>query len=365
MRIGDTDPSTGTGTGVIYTMRTAGFTASNIDPTQYTIGTPNRTNCTVNVRNTGAFAGGPILLMVKNSEILWAWSFWNIAADGTKLKCVPITKASPNERLLNMDIGQASTKYDAFCSNEYRSGSSVGVDGVYRTIFRYQWGRPIPVFYNSVATLNFPGTMNNKGNIPGLVGPVSLRESLRHPCAFIIGSDTNVGVEMIDWLDHTDNNLWGNEKKAGDDNNITGKKTIYDPCPKGYRVADRNSLNSINYNCTSWSRSQDPGKSMYTAQIDVEGNYIVDFLLPGYYTPKTALNSGVFAIASMGGAISGVCTYGIWWSNLVSQQNTDGNYYPSSLTNNSTTKVGFRDNYNGDKKGRGNSVRCEVDTDNR
>ena len=267
MKLGDTDLSTGTGTGAVYTPRTASYTASAVDPTQFTF-TPDAANFKVTVKNTAAYAGAPILLMVKDGKILWGWSFWNVAADGTSIEPVPVKKGS-SIKILPMDLGQATTQYETWIAN--KNGSNP--DPVWRTIYKYQWGRYLPVFWNPVASLNLPGTANNKGNIPAVVGPMTLKESLEHPCGLIVASATETNKSISDWLSTPDGSLWGNLNATA--NNI-GTKSNYDPCPKGYRVADRNTLSTLRYGVT-WATSSTPaGYPRYTATVD-EG-MTIDFI---------------------------------------------------------------------------------------
>lgn len=371
MRIGETDPATGTGTGAIYTMRTSGYKATGIDPTKYTIGTPDANNCTVKVTNTGAYAGAPILLMVKNGTILWAWSLWNIAADGTRLQELGV-RYSDNAKILNLDMGQATNQFATWAANDvYSEYGNSGPGIVYRTIFRYQWGRPIPIHWNSAATLSIPGTdCANVGNIPAIVGPVSLKESLKHPCAFIVGSATQTDVQIEDWIDVVDRNLWGNDSGNAADNNTVGKKSIYDPCPKGYRVPDRKVMNALKYNST-WTNVTEPGYHCFHGVHAGDASITYDMILPGYYICKTATSSGKFALSSMGGSTTGLCCYGTWWTNHMKGTDTypavfnSGNGFKGFSGKTADCNPGMGDNNNAGKKAQGYSVRCQKDTDNR
>lgn len=372
MRIGETDPATGTGTGAIYTMRTSGYKATGIDPTKFTIGTPNTTNCTVNVRNDAAFAGAPILLMVKNGTVLWAWSLWNIAADGTTLKDLAV-RYTDNAKILNLDMGQATDQFATWAANDvYSEYGNSGPGVVHRTIFRYQWGRPIPLHWNSAATLSIPGAdCANVGNIPAIVGPVSLKESLKHPCAFIVGSATTTNVQIDDWIDVADKTLWGNGPDEETDYNTVGAKSIYDPCPKGYRVPDRKILNALKYNST-WTNVTEPGYHSFHGVNSGDATVTYDMILPGYYISKTATSSSKFALNSMGGAVSGLCCYGTWWSNHIGKGQTypgvfnTGNGFKGFSSKTTDCNPGMADNNSSSgKKANGYSVRCQKDTDNR
>lgn len=204
------------GDGKIYTMRTIGYAASGVDPTGYSFSYDG--DYTVTVTNDGAFAGTPILLMKKDGKTLWAWSFWNVAADGTRFGSVKIG----DYNVANMDIGQATTRYATWAAN---------ADPVQRTVHRYQYGRPWPVFYNQVVTLHFPDN-TQEGNIPAIWGPVTFEEFMQNPVGII--ANKTPGTELSPYC--SDNTL---AKAWGACGNETGIKAVFDPCPKGYRVCDR------------------------------------------------------------------------------------------------------------------------------
>ena len=204
------------GEGKIYTMRTIGYAESGVDPTKYSFSYDG--NYTVTVTNDAAFAGTPILVMKKGGKTLWAWSFWNVAADGTRFGSVKIGDFN----VANMDIGQATTQFATWSAN---------ADPVQRTVHRYQYGRPWPVFYNQVVTLHFPDN-TQEGNIPVIWGPVTLEEFMQNPVGII--ANKTPGTELSPYC--SDNSL---AKAWGACGNETGIKAVFDPCPKGYRVCDR------------------------------------------------------------------------------------------------------------------------------
>ena len=192
---------------------------------RYEIGEPS--GYKIKVKNVGATGGAPILLMKDKTsgKILWSWAFWNIAADGTRLQAYPVGGVE----LANMDIGQVSVKDE----------STTHLHEMRRSLFYYQWGRPSPVFWQSKTSVYF-GQDHAKNSadprIPACgTGPISLQESLEHPGEMIVAdisswSQTEDTEEPADWLtdgsSHKD--MWVSR----------GVKSIYDPCPKGWRVAD-------------------------------------------------------------------------------------------------------------------------------
>ena len=294
------------GSGAIYTPRVTGYESSAVDPTAFEI-IQNEAAYTVTVRNTGAFAGAPVLLMIKNGKILWAFSFWNIAADGTKVEGIPVSGTSVE--LANIDLGTSSSQYDNWIANK----SGTNPDPVFRTTYFYLWGRPTPTFWTTYWTIRWKGV---DGNCPGLVGPMSLEQSLANPLGQVFAEQLN--TDMPNWLDMPEGqeigDLWGNCTK---DSTTVGRKTIYDPCPKGWRVADAAAYVAIGEACKDGAtgfRYEDTSGKVGT-YIDAAGGNL--FIAQGYASGKTATNG---RIATMGGAAAPTksgCKYGLLWSNWI------------------------------------------------
>ncbi|MBR0299089.1 MAG: hypothetical protein IJQ93_02085 [Bacteroidales bacterium] len=342
MKLGATDASTGTGTGAVYTMRTVGYTTGSIIPSRFTIGSIGE-NYKVTVSNWGAYAGAPVMLMVKDGTVLWAWSFWNIAADGTSIEPVQITDKSPI-KIITMDIGQASREGALWDANS---------DILYRTAYKYQWGRPIPVFWNSVTTLDIPGVQ--EGNIPAVVGPLSIEESIKHPASLIVAS-TSSGQTLNDWLSEPDADLWGNNDSST--LNATGTKTIFDPCPKGYRICDRNTLsNLVRSFATDWTKISGTGYFFHTCNYPTGGSDC--WSRNGCYNGTTNTSSSKTGIGGFAAAATGDKS-GWWWTNMCQG---DSDEKPSAYVAADNAAPTFNDNWQ--YKSWAASVRCQVDEYNR
>jgi hypothetical protein len=117
----------------------------------------------------------------------------------------------------------------------------------------YQWGRKDPF----PATGN-PGTPDpTSATFTATNGPKTMVEAIQSPGVFI-------GNYGGDWLDSSDSTLWGHENH----------KTIYDPCPKGWRVPSQYSDTSpwfgwsaSNFKWTDKGRTygDDPNAQYYPA----------------------------------------------------------------------------------------------------
>ncbi|MBR0300031.1 MAG: hypothetical protein IJQ93_06930 [Bacteroidales bacterium] len=350
-KLGATTGDQYNGTGTVYTTRYADTNIGKnlgVNPTKFSFSYDD--NLTVTVTNTGAFAGTPILLMVKGGKILWAWTFWNIAADGTTVAAVNVG----GHQIANLAIGEASTNHDAWAAKS--------VD-TFQPVHFYQWGRPMPIFWHTYATARFLGSGKN-GAMPAIEGPVTLDYATENPVGLIIGPTK--GTDILNWSSEKDGTLWGGPIRTI---TTSGVKTNYDPCPKGWRVADPDAYVNAS-------------KALYNGEITVtndattfkHGVYLSTapgtlFPVFGYFQGKINtddLRPATYAFSAGNGANAN----GFTWSN----------FCPSNASNqprmwmyaSSAAAVGATDGLSGTNFRAATTnrtaalpVRCEVDTDNR
>lgn len=147
---------------------------------------------------------GNAVIAVKDASgtILWSWHIW--------ITDRPQEHVYPNEAGTMMDRNLGATTSEV---------GHVGAMGLY-----YQWGRKDPflgassVTDNTVAesTLEWPSSAQHS-SING-----TIQYSVEHPTTFILDNNDIPG----DWLYTRDDTCWGTIK------------TIYDPCPQGWRIPD-------------------------------------------------------------------------------------------------------------------------------
>ncbi len=289
--------------GTTYLPQTANYKAvTNSGAFTFTV---DAENYKVKVKNTGAFAGAPILVMKKDGKALWAWSFWNISADGTKLEAIQ----AGAYKLANMDIGQNTTQFQIWSDNGMTN--STNPDVIYRFSYCYQWGRFTPVFWSSWPT-NAIGT-GTTGNVPVTVGPLSFQDALINNVGLILKSEK--GTRISDWADDNSRygDLWGGGLKA-ETRADEGTKSIYDPCPKGWRVPD---VRVFDYLAESPATVSNAIPGAVICSIPNAGTN--PFIVQGYYEDYVATNGRV---ATMGGPNAGKQTsQGLLWSNWVGWHN--------------------------------------------
>ena len=375
--------------GRVYTQSVDPRYTSITNSASYDIDLSRKAEYKVVVRNIGAHAGAPILLMKSGESVLWAWAFWNIAADGTRLETVKVGDVE----IANLDLGQASNQYSKFISAK---GTDVNRSHpVRRTAFYYQWGRPLPSFWqDALGVWTSPSDPDNHASTPNAYiadwGTVSIEDMLSLPGAFITApykkGTKNDATAFKDWYDggiSSMTDLWGgSEELTGN-----GIKSIYDPCPKGWRVADYNTFHSVfgDFNVvvgvTALKTISKDTLEESDMAMGYEGFNMGTFIAKSHSEEATGdghhiladgcLNPGISATAGLGNAAalaSSWSTTNKKWSNSVN--NNSGDIWTNQLKSGSGYTFGL--NVSNGKVGMqtkavsyGCNVRCQKDIDNR
>lgn len=180
---------------------------------------------------TNPLQGNSVLAVYdKDDNILWSWHIWVV--NGVEDICYKIQEdgesAVRDIVMMNMNLGALRSQW---------TGPEDVLDtyGLY-----YQWGRkdpsPGPPSYNySIASLSTVKYYYMDQGVRDFVHRTitqfpTVQDAISHPLDLI--ASANLGVTYSnDWLYKSVDYLWGGGAKS------FTKKTIYDPCPYGYRVA--------------------------------------------------------------------------------------------------------------------------------
>lgn len=142
-------------------------------------------------------------------EILWSWHIW-------------VTPYNPN-----VAAGQITYAGNAIMMDRHLGALSATPGDVTALGLLYQWGRKDPFIGAGALASNTPAS-TYPSQWPAAVATTTTTGTIayatQHPHVFIIGdSDATAG----DWLyADRDNTLWSSDK------------SLYDPCPVGWRVPD-------------------------------------------------------------------------------------------------------------------------------
>ncbi len=148
------------------------------------------------------FKEGNAVIAVYDSQdnILWSWHIWLTAAQMTE-----ITYANEAGIMMDRNLGAlTATPNDA---------KALGLF--------YQWGRKDPFLgSSSISQPLYAKSSRNLKEVANTSETATVAYALANPHKFILANKGG------DWLASKDNSLWGSTK------------TIYDPCPAGWRVPD-------------------------------------------------------------------------------------------------------------------------------
>lgn len=210
------------------------------------------------------FHAGNALIAARDAagEILWSWHIWCVA----DLKAHPYNSyetATEAFTVLDRNIGALSNQpgsdhalglyYQWGRKDPFPAAAGNG-DGQRRNDVDLAFGSSTPDDYTqpgytasmydaSGAVINSAENMRWKTEIGGK----QIEDAVRNPMCFYY----QVSYSKSDWLETPDDNLWGNPYTAGKQYTFdtyktaavstgSGVKTIYDPCPVGYKVAPGN-----------------------------------------------------------------------------------------------------------------------------
>jgi uncharacterized protein (TIGR02145 family) len=201
LRVDDTTPYTST-----FTAAIVWADAAVINGTPTVTGSGNTAEVTV--KTNASVSGNAVVKICRsdNGETVWSYHIWVTDYTGAETYTNTYTYNSTEYSFVFMDRNLGATKASL--------GSGIGT-GLF-----YQWGRkdPFPAIdtpttgsWSAVATNATVGTVEN---------------TIKKPGVFYWG----VSGSNYDWhYASRDNTLWGHDANGG-------TKTIYDPCPSGWRV---------------------------------------------------------------------------------------------------------------------------------
>jgi hypothetical protein len=194
-----------------------------------------------------------------DSELVWSWHIWVTDYTGDN------TWTNNGYTLMDRNLGATDNGINSVAQVRASHG------------LLYQWGRkdPIPNGLNGAAGYSainqfygipFQGAKDNsKFSLDNQSLDEAIISSIKHPTTYY---DTYMDQ---DWLPVGEGLLWTDEN---------GNKTIYDPCPAGWRVPGRTPLShgliiledTPWYNSGNWTRTVYDGRVVAWAPNDVNNN---------------------------------------------------------------------------------------------
>ena len=261
--------------------------------------------------------GNAVIAVTDGTNILWSWHIWKTTyAPDTNYETY-ITYASRSFKMMKYNLGATET------SNWSSTAANAGDLGLL-----YQWGRKDPFlgasgwnsssFISATYTSNYDRTnvLNTAATASGYSGAdATIRYAIKNPTHFIYRNST--ATDTYDWLNvatrsEQRDNLWGNPNTSTTvPNSATGSKSIYDPCPPGWRTPPQDSFTRF-ITTTSRSTSTVSEFNVSSSTFDNGWNF--------YYT---ATGSGATSYYPALG-------YQFWSSGTMMNAGTVGGYWSSS-----------------------------------
>lgn len=191
---------------------------------------------------TGGNRGNAVIGLFDASGVcIWSWHIWSVDYDienSGQTYYSGMTFMDRNLGALTTDCTQSSSR------------------GMY-----YQWGRKDPFIYpaNNQDSRTFADAVYASGYEYGVSNPgtssnpetmMSISWATAHPTTYMNGafySDWDDRATIIDWMYDPRPNLWGNPTTSNNTVTGTSTKSIYDPCPPGWKVPSIQSFVGIKY----------------------------------------------------------------------------------------------------------------------
>ena len=178
-------------------------------------------------------------------KLIWSWHIWHPADRLGDVTCHTTGNGGRDFRMMSLNLG-------AFNNNV----NDVGAYGLH-----YQWGRkdPFPnateVTYDDGDAATFGGVVTGNGYSFAAVQTstgITVQGGVQTPMNFYY--DEN-GDHNTDWLQNLNDNLWGTPytNSSVPPNPDLGSKSIYDPCPVGYRVPPQDTWSQATAANSTWA----------------------------------------------------------------------------------------------------------------
>ena len=223
----------------------------------------------------------------QNRNVLWSWHIW-ITDEPQE---VSYTEGNTTITLLDRNLGATAANWDVAGS---AFGNALETYGLY-----YQWGRKDPSMgppqwnYSPINMITAPyydysSDTYNAAEVVRVAQP-TLKDGVENPM-YLIMPTAHTQTYYYNWMYEKIDFLWGYNSTSG-----KTTKTIYDPCPYGYRVSGGELTDLFNYasKINNAITLSDYGQKISLPTNSNDQNIKSDFYFPytGYKGVDRGLNS--------------------------------------------------------------------------
>lgn len=299
---------------------------------------------------------GVVAIYDEDYNILWSFMIWKyLTGDEPQDVTYPVGDIVLMDRILG-------AKWSYRYAIEEKGGE---LDPTYAY---FQWGRKDPFMWSNSGQTHF-----NKQLTPAGTG---LADVIAVP--YMFNSYVNAGGvnSLGDWqTEEHPTGLWGGSvtsEEGGYDESVTGHKTVFDPCPEGYRVPDPKVFAEVRRSGVRWEYPN--GSSGQDAQLK-ENPDLFNEDSPFYSKSQAViaypLGNGEYDYWPYAGVHYG--DKANWGNRTPSNENYGAVYWSNCMSTNTNSAVSLEycyssSTYNARYAGvraQGFTVRCQKDTENR
>ena len=227
-------------------------------------------------------AQGNAVIALRDREgttILWSWHIWVMDNPETKLATKAVYSHPTNnvsivnpQEMLSMNLGFCEgTTPDRivkirFSQTNSSETATISIIQNGSTDFGgpfYQWGRKDPLYPNKGGKRKDIYDRNGNSISPLLpqAASVSVGEAIQNPLTFYYNEWQ---TQTTDWTTPRYDNLWNASFTTNDmDEYVT--KTVYDPCPPGFKMPNRNAFSGFSTDGNNYASSSNQALEHITA----------------------------------------------------------------------------------------------------
>lgn len=301
---------------------------------------PSDYKITVNCLSGNSASFGVVAIYDSNFNVLWSYMIWKYEP-GDPISFISYEGIS-EYKYMDRALGARRSIAVALADGKALEGAAY-----------FNWGRKDPFPWKNQVPTHYLTEVGDGHD---------MQYTISHPNVKMLDSNSSGN-----WCDNQRKDLWGAENKTTSDNrNLRGHKTIYDPCPEGYRVPDYDALCCVSENKILAEIEFNTSDKRYSLQHD--GTHLT------MACPFSDMSA--FAIKKTDGNYDYWLYHGnLWadsgWSNATTDANKAGYCYWSNSNQNTTNYKAsiIRGWYNGagtkwfydtaDRMAGGYPVRCQ------